>query len=133
DVLLVVFVHGWKHSAAPGDTNIETFRNALASLSAADARLRSEAGAPSRQTVGVYLGWRGGSVSIPGIKELTFWERKNTAHKVGHGSVTEVLSRLELIKRTRNVIESDNNSRLVVVGHSFGGAVVYAAVGQLLA
>ena len=133
DVLLVVFVHGWKHSAAPGDENIETFRKALSSLSAADARLRSEAGAPPRQTVGVYLGWRGGSVSLPVIKELTFWERKNTAHKVGHGSVTEVLSRLELIKRTRNVIESDNNSRLVVVGHSFGGAVVYAAIGQILA
>lgn len=133
DVLLVVFVHGWKHSAAPGDENIETFRNALANLSAADARLRTEAGAPPRQTVGVYLGWRGGSVSLPVIKELTFWERKNTAHKVGHGSVTEVLSRLELIKRTRNVIESDNNSRLVVVGHSFGGAVVFAAIGQILA
>jgi hypothetical protein len=133
DVLLVVFVHGWKHSAAPGDTNIRTFQDALAKLSAADARLQREANAPARQVVGVYLGWRGGSVSMPGIKELTFWERKNTAHKVGHGSVTEVLSRLELIKRTRNVIESANNSRLVVVGHSFGGAVVYAAVGQILA
>ena len=132
ELLIVVFVHGWKHSAAPDDDNINTFRKALAGLSAADAQVRSSSAAPQRQVVGVYLGWRGGSVSVPGVKELTFWERKNTAHKVGHGSVTEVLSRLELIKETKNFLENDNDTRLVVVGHSFGGAVVYAAVGQLL-
>jgi pimeloyl-ACP methyl ester carboxylesterase len=133
ELLMVVFVHGWKHSAAPGDDNIETFRKALANLSAADARVSSLHGTRPRQVVGVYLGWRGGSVSFPVAKELTFWERKNTAHKVGHGSVTEVLSRLEVIKETKNFVGSNNDTRLVVVGHSFGGAVVYAAVGQLLA
>ena len=30
DLLMVVFVHGWKHSAAPYDPNIETFRSVLA-------------------------------------------------------------------------------------------------------
>jgi len=132
ELLIVVFAHGWKHSAAPDDGNINTFRKALANLSAADAAVRGSNAASPRQVVGVYLGWRGGSVSVPVVKELSFWERKNTAHKVGHGSVTEVLSRLELIKETRNTIEQDKDTRLVVVGHSFGGAVVYAAVGQLL-
>jgi hypothetical protein len=131
ELLIVVFAHGWKHSAAPDDGNINTFRKALANLSAADAEVR-KSNAPARQVIGVYLGWRGGSVSVPLVKELTFWERKNTAHKVGHGSVTEVLSRLELIKEARNAPEKDKDTRLVVVGHSFGGAVVYAAVGQLL-
>jgi hypothetical protein len=133
ELLMVVFVHGWKHSAAPGDDNIETFRQAMAKLSAADAQVAARNGTQPRQVVGVYLGWRGGSVSVPGAKELTFWERKNTAQKVGHGSVTEVLSRLELIKETKNSLIGNQDTRLVVVGHSFGGAVVFAAVGQLLA
>ncbi|HKQ16175.1 MAG TPA: hypothetical protein VJT80_22230 [Steroidobacteraceae bacterium] len=131
ELLIVVFAHGWKHSAAPDDDNINTFRKALANLSAADAEVR-KSNAPPRQVIGVYLGWRGGSVSVPWVKNLTFWERKNTAQKVGHGSVTEVLSRLELIKEARNALEQDKDTRLVVVGHSFGGAVVYTAVGQLL-
>ena len=29
DLLMVVFAHGWKHSAAAGDGNIETFRKVL--------------------------------------------------------------------------------------------------------
>jgi hypothetical protein len=32
ELLMVVFVHGWKHSAAPGDGNIKTFRRVLAQL-----------------------------------------------------------------------------------------------------
>jgi hypothetical protein len=132
ELLIVVFAHGWKHSAAPNDDNINTFRKALANLSAADAQARASSGVQPRQVVGVYLGWRGGSVSVPGVKELTFWERKNTAHKVGHGSVTEVLSRLEQIRETSNARGNDSHTRLVAVGHSFGGAVLYAAIGQLL-
>ena len=133
ELLIVVFIHGWKHSAAPEDGNVETFRAALASLSATDAEIAARSGRQPRRVVGVYLGWRGGSVSLPGIKELTFWDRKATAQKVGHGGMTEVLSRLELIKQTKNEMEGDIDTRLVVVGHSFGGAVLYTALGQLLA
>lgn len=133
DLLMVVFVHGWKHSAAPGDSNIETFRDAVANLASAEARISALGGSKPRQVVGVYLGWRGGSVSLPVLKELTFWDRKKTAQRVGHGGVTEVLSRLELIKQTKDAIAGGrSNTRLIVVGHSFGGAVVFTALGQLL-
>ena len=133
DMLIVVFVHGWKHSAAPDDGNIETFRNVLAGLSESEAYLSSRTGLPVRRVAGVYLGWRGGSVTLPVVKELTFWERKNTAQKVGHAGVAEVLSRLDLIKRVRESLTSgDSRTRLVVVGHSFGGAVVNSALAQIL-
>ena len=137
DLLMVVFVHGWKHSAAPGDGNVDTFRTALRELSAAEsqlARMDVPAGDGRRQVAGVYLGWRGESLTLPLLKELTFWERKNTAHKVGRGGVTEVLNRLELVRRTRDSIapEGRSDTRLVVVGHSFGGAVVYTALSQIL-
>jgi pimeloyl-ACP methyl ester carboxylesterase len=135
DLLMVVFVHGWKHSAAPGDENIGTFREGLERLSELESRISSETGAQERKVVGIYLGWRGGSITLPGVKELTFWDRKNTAHKVGHGGVTEVVSRLELVRKTKDAMEGEqgrSRTRLVVIGHSFGGAVVYSALSQIL-
>lgn len=127
DLLMVVFVHGWKHSAAPQDANIKTFRNVLLGLSEAESRITQVTREPRREVVGVYLGWRGGSITAPWLEDLTFWDRKNTAHKVGHGGVTEVLTRLERIKQN-----SGSETTLTVVGHSFGGAAVYSALSQLL-
>jgi hypothetical protein len=84
--------------------------------------------------VGVYVGWRGASITARGLKELTFWDRKNTAHEVGQGDVTELLNRLELVQRIKNAQEGERHqSRLVTVGHSFGGAVVFSALNQQLA
>jgi len=147
DLLMVVFVHGWKHSAAPGDPNIETFRDSLEWLSRLETRISETPGYAhkARKVVGIYLGWRGGSITWPVLKEATFWERKNTAHKVGQGGVTEVLNRLELVRTTKGAVHANDQSkeqpsglannnptRLVLVGHSFGGAVVFSALNQIL-
>jgi hypothetical protein len=146
ELLVVVFVHGWKHSASPGDGNITTFRQVLSGLSQAEKHIAGAVGQPARQVVGIYLGWRGGSMTVPYLNNLTFWDRKNTAQKVGHGGVTEVLSRLEDIKAVKDYtvckeqhsrgkgddIPCISNTRLVVVGHSFGGAVVHTALAQIL-
>jgi hypothetical protein len=160
DVILVTFVHGWKHNAKAGDDNIKTFRGTLKRLAQLEARFSQAAGLSPRKVVGVYLGWRGGSVPIPVLKELTFWDRKNTAHKVGHGGVTEVLTRLELVKKTRDAITANeaaeqalkkkyadkalmmqamdearlaqSRTRFAIIGHSFGGAVVFSALSQIL-
>lgn len=134
DVLMVVFAHGWKHSAAPGDDNIATFRKSLRRLSALESAISTaDPNISARQVYGVYLGWRGASVTVPVIKELSFWDRKSTAHKIGFGGVTEVLARLEQVKETRDVlVEGDSRTRLAVIGHSFGGAVIFSALSQLL-
>lgn len=134
DILIVVFAHGWKHSAAPGDDNIATLRKSLRRLSALESAISGDnPDVSARQVHGIYLGWRGTSVTLPLIKELSFWDRKSTAHKVGFGGVTEVLARLEQVKETRDVmLEGDSRTRLAVVGHSFGGAVIFSALSQLL-
>lgn len=134
DLLMVVFVHGWKHNADPYDDNIWTFRKVLSDLAAAEASLSTTTGTPARQVVGVYLAWRGASFTVPYLWNLTFWDRKNTAQKVGYVGVAEVLSRLEQIQRTRKAFVPPGASRtsLVVVGHSFGGAVVATALAQTL-
>jgi hypothetical protein len=95
DLLIVVFVHGWNHSAAPDDLILDKFRGILAKLSESEALVSRSTGMPARKVAGVYLGWRGGSISTPYINGVTFWERKNTAGKVARGGVPEVLIRLE--------------------------------------
>ena len=137
DVIVLVFVHGWKHNAHAGpepgeeDNNITRFRDVLSSVSRTEALQNPDA---PREVVGVYLGWRGLSVTLTGIKELSFWERKNTAHKVGGGAITEALLTLDNLVAARNSGQGTDKpkSRLIVIGHSFGGAAVYSAVNQVL-
>jgi len=134
DSIVVVFVHGWKHNAREGDDNIDHFRDVLRRLSQTEYAFSMSQGLQARKVLGVYLGWRGESVSIPGLDNVSFWDRKNTAHKVGHGAVTEVLNRIDQIRQTKDAEDGSGHSRsrVVVVGHSFGGAVVYSALEQIL-
>lgn len=68
DLLIVVFVHGWKHNTDPTDGNIASFRGVLAGLAAAELRLSQATGVParpSRQRTLAKAGrldtrWRGG-------------------------------------------------------------------------
>jgi len=121
-VVVIVFVHGWKHNASVDDPNVNDFRDLLRKA----AWLTSDR---KRKVVGVYVGWRGASITLPWLEEITYWERKNVAEQVGKGGVTELLTRLEQI-----VIDGDapNRNLYLVVGHSFGGAVVLTALNEVL-
>ena len=118
-VQAIVFAHGWKHSASVCDSNLTCFRELLASF----AEQEGESGRP---VYGIYIGWRGLSVKAPGLKELTFWSRKETAHRVGSADVVELLSTLEALHRQER--RETPATRLTTIGHSFGGAVVYSAL-----
>jgi len=132
-ILLTVFVHGWHHNARPGDPNIESFKGNLAKLSADESQRSQTLGRPARKIAGVYVGWRGESIDVPPFNYLTFWDRKSTAQDVGYLGVSELLVKLEEIANVRNSMVPPIKSRLVVIGHSFGGAVVYSATSQILA
>ncbi|MEK9765400.1 MAG: esterase [Thalassolituus sp.] len=135
DVIVLTFVHGWHHSAKPEDGNIQEFREMLEKVSASEAMLSSKHNRDRRPVLGVYIGWRGDSISIPVINHTTFWGRKATAHEVGRKGVTEALLRIEELVNVRNTFkdgEPQSTSRLVVIGHSFGGAVVYSSLQKIL-
>ena len=121
-VNVVVFVHGWHHNASAEDPFVAYFHNALESLS----RWKS-ADRPNDSVRGILVGWRGESLTIPLLNMLTFWERKNTSDEVGRGSLLEFLLRLEREVKGRH----GENSRLVVIGHSFGASVTFNSLAQL--
>jgi len=131
DVLLIAFIHGWHHNAAPKDENIKEFRKLLNKISQIET-----SNGTGRKVLGVYIGWRGESITLPVLNVATFWDRKNTAQKVGQQGVTEVLLKLDEIVNVKAGTETENpqplNSRLVTIGHSFGGAVLYTALQQIL-
>ncbi|MDX2463841.1 MAG: lipase [Porticoccus sp.] len=137
DVLIITFVHGWHHRAQPEDGNIVSFRKMLTQVSNMEDAGSKQQSRKKRKVLGLYVGWRGDSISVPYVNNVTFWDRKNTAHNVGQQGVTEVLLKLEEIVNVKIGMEEENpppmNSRLVVIGHSFGGAVVYASLQKILA
>jgi hypothetical protein len=129
----VVFLHGWKHNAAPNDTSLRSFRAVLR-----DARLSEDHRPEPRQILGVYLSWRGLSLSgNPVWTNSSFWARKNAASRVAVGSVREILGRLRAFQKARNSqsneIEDPNaGTRLIIAGHSFGGLILFMAVSEYL-
>jgi hypothetical protein len=132
-VLIAVFVHGWHHSASPYDDNVRSFRTKLLPKLVQIAHRESKAfGSPPRKVIGVYIGWRGESVNLFPFDYFTYLERKSTAQDVGYFGVTEALAYLEGISNIRNSEKSQSNNRMIVFGHSFGGAIVYNAISQIL-
>lgn len=123
-VIVIVFAHGWKHNATPCDDNLACFRKVLRHLTFTEDR-RAGAGR-GRQVIGVYVGWRGLSSCREPAKELSFWERKRTAERVGSAVGRDVL---QAVHQSVLALQAGGrtNSTLVIVGHSFGAALVYRA------
>ena len=148
---VVVFVHGWKHNAAVDDDNVRLFRTMLHNLGTIEA----QATCP-RHVVGLYIGWRGDATTLPDwAKDTTFWTRKAAATRVADGEIRELFGRLRAIQDIRNrdwnkvvqasiqtpetttnvsraTVNCNKKMRLTIVGHSFGGLVVYNALGPSL-
>jgi hypothetical protein len=120
--VIVTFVHGWHHRSKVCDNNLACFRRVLQALSEAG-------GKDGRPVFGVYIGWRGDSIENPSF--LSFYDRKATAHRIGHEAGREIL--LDLNDAYREMNDRIDNGMthpvtMVTAGHSFGGALVYSAV-----
>jgi len=133
-VIMVLFAHGWKNNADFENLNVITFRAMLRELKKAEHIQSGIENRAERNVVGIYLGWRGLSAKVEPFKELSFWSRKSTAHKVGDGAMTEVLVNLEDLQRASNetIARGAPRTELIIIGHSFGGAAVYSAISQMV-
>ncbi|TAH40979.1 MAG: hypothetical protein EYC67_17815 [Betaproteobacteria bacterium] len=121
-VQLVVFVHGWKHNAGFDDDNVRKFRSVI--LPAFAKRV-----GPGVRTLGLYMGWRGNSIGVTGLDNITFYDRKATAEHVARGSIRELFSRIRVLNEKGR---ADGSVRVVLIGHSFGGLIVFNAIAESL-
>jgi pimeloyl-ACP methyl ester carboxylesterase len=131
DAILVVFVHGWQHDARSDDENLSAFR-VLLSKTVEYERTRASAGVSPRPVLGVFVGWRGLSEFGLGdvVADATFWGRQAAGQRVAVGSVRELFGRLRHYRNRRR--NEGGSPLLVIVGHSFGGMIVFSALAQSL-
>jgi hypothetical protein len=121
----------------------------LRDLAVADEALCRSGACKPRQVVGIYLGWRGLSNPWEPFNTLSFWTRKSRAHRVGTDGAPEVLAELSKINAANSFVKANpiprklcpdgvtktfpaDLNRLILVGHSFGGALIYTATQQSL-
>lgn len=125
-LLVIVFAHGWKHSARAQDSNVRDFAEMLLRVVKEDKEACAGAACEGRKVVGLYVGWRGLSARVEPFKELSFWTRKSRAERIGLDGAMEVIADLKKIDA------GNPNNKLILVGHSFGSALLYTAIQQQL-
>jgi len=127
--IVAVFVHGWLNNARYPDqdnTDLNKFKyDVLAVMSQHESAAAAKEHRPRRNVVGVYVAWRGKSLSGP-LFLLSFYDRKDAALRVADTQATVTLR--SLIAKTRE----NPRSQIIVVGHSFGGLITERALGPVL-
>lgn len=121
-LLTVVFVHGWKNNASTSNHNVEEFRKVLHGI----ASNQRSGMVDGRRIMGLYVGWRGLSLDLPLLNQLTFWERKAVAEQIGENGASDLFLSLEELDA-----QNDKNL-LVIIGHSFGGAITLTAFNEVI-
>ena len=142
DTFVLLFVHGWHHSAECCDSNVQSFRKTLGQLRGELARAvyagaraeyaQAEKPEDDFKVIGIYLGWRGRS--LPGFLDyFTFWGRKSAAERVGENDSREFIARLnQLYLKKRGEEDQQNFLGLISIGHSFGAQVLMRATASTL-
>ena len=123
-ILIVAFIHGWHHNASPDSKNLKEFQKLLVRIQNEENKIfnsDSLVGMP-REVLGVYLGWQGKVTENPVAEYFSFKSRKSKAIKTGRISIRNAIE--ELIE-LRNI---SPQNRIVLVGHSFGGAALFSAI-----
>ncbi|EHH67958.1 hypothetical protein GMO_17250 [Gluconobacter morbifer G707] len=125
-IVIITFIHGWNHNAAPTDRNLIDFSNYI-------ARLRAVS--PGKAVMGIYVGWQGQRYNNFIQKSITFYDRSRRTRIISEGSLLELVTRLGELRVMYNTSPAGggkNQGRIRVYhwGHSFGGAILYAAMSR---
>ena len=121
-LLLIVYIHGWNRNSSSGRISgggdLIDFREKLRAISTANQ---------DRKTMGVFVSWRGRSLSTFPVG-VDYFHRHGAARRVGGVAGAEVLHELGATARASN-----SGSRIVMIGHSMGGAILESAFAETIA
>ncbi|MCL1088946.1 thioesterase [Shewanella profunda] len=122
---LLIFVHGWHHSANPEDENFVAFEQFYRQMATSDKQ---------RNLLGLYIGWRGdkydpfwldgsddATSQIEPIDFPTILQRKRVAKRIGQQGLSQLFDKLD------GLVSGHQLLRYTVIGHSLGGSVVLHA------
>lgn len=108
-ISVVVFVHGWKHTARTDDANVKRFRSLLESLDLVERTTGCR-----RHVIGLYVGWRGAATALGDpLESLSFYSRKNAAERVALGDVRLLFSQLRAMQDLANLPWNEKVQRSV--------------------
>src|SRR5258706_1718489 len=116
-VVVLVFVHGWRHDSSWNDENFRDFRTVIFSLALREAE---RVGGRFRRVVGVYFGWSGGRIT-------EFGKRYQVAQRIGQGG--PIQKAIQDIVRTAKEASANEQlgSPVILAGHSIGALMLQTA------
>jgi len=122
DALVVLFVHGWGHSADARDDHVIKFRKTLLNL-AEDL--------PDRSVIGIYVSWRARWLKDP-LHFLTYLDRSIVAQRLGGEDcgVRQILEKLRSAVEERR--QRGDKVVSVAIGHSLGGQFLFSHMEECL-
>jgi hypothetical protein len=150
---VIVFIHGWRHDARIGDSDLQKLRLFAAyTASFLEQRCAGYGRDCNTAITAIYVGWRGarvdesyfarkiGSVGrpidflfgqIPAY--LTLFDRKPVSERIGPAAVTS-LRRVDAVvfDRHEEGWKRDLRSRMITFGHSLGGNMLAAILREPL-
>ena len=128
-IILYQFIHGWKSNAAREKSSGERlawFEGRVAAVAEQSEATSRQGIAAPRPVVGLYIGWRGRTYSLPVLIDASFWNRRVAAHRVASKSLQEVLY------RSVNAARERPDAKCALLGHSMGGMILEETLGPAL-
>jgi len=128
-IILHQFIHGWKSNASrdpDSGRRLAWFRDQISRLAEYSMASAQRTGEPARPVVGLFVGWRGRTYSLPILIDASFWNRRVAAHRVASMQLVEVL------QRTLRAAAENAESKCFLLGHSMGGLILEKTVGQMV-
>jgi hypothetical protein len=112
--LLFVYIHGWQNNATSSDVcRFEHFLDSVSRSTAFTSR--------NIDVRGVYIAWRGRTITAPGLEFFTFWDRKAAGESIAAAnSCLSTLQELAVVARE----PGKDFHHTVLIGHSFGALVL---------
>jgi len=115
--VVLIYVHGWKNNASEElSDDVTKFRNEVDRISL--ILPRAEAG-KKPPLIGIYMAWRGLTLTVEPFKTLSYWDRRGTARHVGQTGAYDATARI-----VDEVQVARDRTTLIFIGHSFGARVL---------